>query len=158
MSTLEQFSLPPTPSAMPLTERIDALVAQSVFVRVTADDAEAFAQMPGDSVLLLTADTRNNPESWDALIILPEVLRPHRARLRAGVVLPADAPALARRFGVRSYPALIFQRAGAYVGAIDGLQDWETYVADVARLLAAPTTRIPSIGVAVVRADAGTCH
>lgn len=158
MSTLESFSLPPTPSAMPLHERIDALAAQGVFSRITGDDVDAFASAPGNSVLLLTADTRNNPESWDALIILPEVFRAHRPHVRVGVVLPADSPALARRFGVRSYPSLVFQRAGAYVGTIDGLQDWETYVAEVARLLGAPTSRAPTIGIAVVNGDAGACH
>lgn len=152
------FNLPPTPHAMPIDERIAALVDSGRFVRVDAEGAAAFARAPGDSVLLLTADTRNNPESWDALIILPEVLRAHASVLRAAIVPPGEAAKVALRFGVRSYPALVFQRGGEYVGSIEGLQEWQAYVQQTAALLAAPTTRAPSIGIAVVGPDGSTCH
>jgi len=152
------FNLPHTPHALPLEERITALVESGRFVSVNADGVQAFAAAPGDSVLLLTADTRNNPESWDALIVLPEVLRAHADALRAAIVPPGEAAKVALRFGVRTYPAMVFQRGGEYVGAIEGLQDWEAYVRLTEQMLAAPTSRAPSIGIAIVGPESGTCH
>jgi len=159
--SLAEFTvgLPHTPSNMPLEARVATLVDSGAFVLVDVADAARFAAEPGDSVILLTADTRNNPESWDALIVLPEVLRGYAGRLRAAIALPAASAQLALRFGARTYPSLLFQRAGDFVGIIDGLQDWDVYVRRTAEMLAAPVGRAPSIGVAVVSGgDSGTCH
>lgn len=160
--SLAEFTsgLPPTPTNMPLEERIAQLVDAGRFVRVDAAGAAGFAAATGDSVLLLTADPRTNPESWDALVVLPEMLRGFAGTLRAAVVLPADSARLALQFGVRSYPALVFQRGGEFVGTIEGLQDWEVYLRRTAELLEAPASRAPSIGIAVVTAGAPgpTCH
>jgi hydrogenase-1 operon protein HyaE len=46
-------------------------------------------------------------------------------------------------------------RDGGYVGAIDGLRDWNEYLVQTARLLEAPATRPPSIGVVVRSAGDG---
>ena len=56
---------------------------------------------------------------------------------------------LAVRYGFRRWPALVLLRGGAYVGAIDGLRTWDDYTNELARLLAAPVTRPPSVGIAV---------
>ncbi len=43
--------------------------------------------------------------------------------------------------------------------AIDGLRDWQEYIDDIGRLLQAPPTRAPTIGIAVTSTDAGGhCH
>ena len=63
--------------------------------------------------------------------------------------MPDAARAIAVRYGFRRWPALVVLRDGGYVGAIDGLRNWDDYLGEVARLLAAPVTRPPSIGIAV---------
>ena len=40
-------------------------------------------------------------------------------------------------------------RDGAYVGAVDGLRNWDEYVQEVTQLLEAAPTRPPTIGIAV---------
>jgi hydrogenase-1 operon protein HyaE len=57
---------------------------------------------------------------------------------------------------VRRWPALLLLRAGGYVGAIEGLRDWDDYLASIGALLEAPVTRPPGIGVAV-RGGAPAC-
>jgi hydrogenase-1 operon protein HyaE len=63
--------------------------------------------------------------------------------------LPEAARAIAVRYGFRRWPALVVLDGGGYVGAIDGLRNWDEYVDEVARLATAAVTRPPTIGVAV---------
>ena len=47
---------------------------------------------------------------------------------------------------------------GQYVGAIDGLRDWQDYVDEMKRLIDAPPSRPPSVGIAVTAAGADDSH
>ena len=52
-------------------------------------------------------------------------------------------------------------RDGRYVGAVDGIRDWDVYVAELDRLLAAEPTRPPTVGIPVMAAGASAaphCH
>jgi hydrogenase-1 operon protein HyaE len=73
------------------------------------------------------------------------------------VLLPEAARHFAARYGFRRWPALVLLRDGRYVGAIDGLREWGEYMAEMARLLDAPATRAPSIGIAVTGAGPAGC-
>lgn len=149
------------PDPMPLRPRIEQLLAQG-YAQIDAASLQAFADAPGDAVLLLTAEPRAVPEAWDALVILPEVLKSFAGRLRGGVADPQASRQIAARYGVQRYPALVLLRGGArdtYVDAIEGLQDWGVYLQRIAAALDKPVGRPPSIGIAVVTADAGSsCH
>ena len=74
------------------------------------------------------------------------VRRPLRGR---HPVARGGARKFAVRYGFRRWPAIVLLRDGRYVGAVDGLREWGEYVAEVARLLDAPSARAPSIGIAV---------
>jgi Hydrogenase-1 expression protein HyaE. len=55
----------------------------------------------------------------------------------------------------------VLLRDGQYVGAIDGLRDWEEYTAEMGRLLVSEPTRPPSIGIDVTvqgQGDGSRCH
>jgi hydrogenase-1 operon protein HyaE len=43
----------------------------------------------------------------------------------------------------------VLLRDGNYVGAVDGLRNWDEYLGEVARLLDAAPTRPPTVGIAV---------
>ena len=49
---------------------------------------------------------------------------------------------------------------GRFVGAVDGLRNWDEYLAEVARLLDAPPARPPTLGIAIKGGaeGAGDCH
>jgi hydrogenase-1 operon protein HyaE len=69
--------------------------------------------------------------------------------------------AVAPRYGFARWPALVMLRAGRYLGAIDGIRDWEVYVGELDRLLAAEPTRPPTVGIAVTLAGhdpSSSCH
>ena len=71
-------------------------------------------------------------------MIVPELARAFAGRFRIGVLPPAAARAVAPRYGFRRWPALVLLRDGGYVGAIDGLRDWDDYLAETRRLLESP--------------------
>jgi hydrogenase-1 operon protein HyaE len=77
-----------------------------------------------------------------------------------GVLLPAVANAVAPRYGVRRWPALVLLRGGQYVGAIEGIRDWDEYRFQVARLLEIEPSAPPLPFAAPPRpaADSGTSH
>jgi hydrogenase-1 operon protein HyaE len=145
-----------TATLHPLVER---LFTTHGYTNVDAAGLDAFAAAPGHAMLFFSEDPALYRETLDLCVILPEIARAFGGRFRIGVLLPAAARAAAPRYGFRRWPALVMLRDGGYVGAIDGLRDWDDYLAETARLLEAPVTRPPSIGIAVRAAgDAPTCH
>lgn len=129
------------------------------YPEVTPQTLDAFRAQPGDGVLFFPGDPVKHPETLDVAAILPELLARFDGRLRAGVVMPWNGPALQPRFGFQRWPALVFVRGGEYVGAIGGVRNWNEYLEEIGRLLAAPPSRPPSIGVAVrADGDAPSCH
>jgi hydrogenase-1 operon protein HyaE len=137
------------------------LFAQHGYANLDAASLDAFVAAPGPALLFFAEDPAQSRETLDLCVILPEIANAFGARFRVGVLLPAAARAAAPWYGFRRWPALVMLRDGGYVGAIDGLRDWDDYLAETARLLEAPVVRPPSIGIAVHPAggpSAPTCH
>ena len=91
----------------------------------------------------------------------PRIARRRGCAFRVALLDPATSRALAPRYGFARWPAFVVLKDGRYVGAIDGLRDWDVYVAEMRRLLAAEPTRPPTVGIAVRAAGASNeppCH
>jgi len=131
------------------------LVSRHGFTEVTADSYEAFARSHGHVVLMFAEDPVRYRETLDLAVILPEIARAFPGRFATGVLYPPAARTLSAKFGFRRWPALVMLKDGEYVGAIDGLRDWEEYLQETATLLEAPATRPPSIGIAVTGPGGG---
>lgn len=116
-------------------------------------DAASFdasvVEAPGHLLVLFTEDPVRYRETLDLAVILPELLRAFPGRMRSCVLLPEAARAIAVRYGFRRWPALVLLKDGGYVGAIDGLREWQQYLQQLAELLEAPVSRPPSVGIAV---------
>ncbi len=129
----------------PLLERLVGLCAATV---LEPADFDAWAGEPGPALLVFTEDPALHRETLDLAVVVPELAQ-SIGRFRTGVLLPAAARALAPRYGFRRWPALVLLKDGRYVGAIDGLRDWQVYVDELARLLESGPTRPPTVGIAV---------
>jgi hydrogenase-1 operon protein HyaE len=144
------------PAVHPLIEQ---LFSRHGFVHVDAETLDAFAAAPGHAMLVFTEDPVRFKETLDLAVIAPEVAKAFPGAFRTGVLLPADARKVATRYGFARWPALVLLKDGQYVGAIDGLRNWDEYLEEMQRLLAAEPTRAPSIGIAVkTSGNAGPCH
>lgn len=135
------------PRAMhPLLQRLlDVAAATSL----EPGDFDAWTGKQGAALLVFTEDPALYRETLDLAVIVPELVHVFAGRFRTGVLLPAAARALASRYGFRRWPALVLLKDGGYVGAIDGLRDWQVYVDELSRLLEAEPTRPPTVGIAV---------
>ena len=147
--------------AVDTTEAPHPLIAQLFskhgFSELQAADIDAFAGKPGHALLVFTENPVRVRETLDLAVIAPEVVAAFPGRFRVGVLLPEAARAAQPRFGVRRWPALVVLRDGAYVGAIEGLRNWDEYVQEFERLLEAEPSRPPTIGVAVKTAGGAGC-
>jgi hydrogenase-1 operon protein HyaE len=138
---------------------IESLFSRHGYTRVEPDSLTDFAADPGHALLVFTEDPLRYKETLDLVVIAPELDKAFPGRLRVGVLLPQAARKVAALYGFSRWPALVVLHDGLYVGAIDGLRDWDEYVSELGRLLAAPPTHPPSIGIAVrAPGAAGACH
>jgi hydrogenase-1 operon protein HyaE len=131
---------------------IAQLFSKHKFAAITADNLDAFLAAPGHALLMFTEDPLRVKETLDLAVIVPELARAFSGRFRVGVLLPEAARNVQPRYGFRRWPAFVVLRDGAYIGAVDGLRNWDEYLEIVARLLEAPPARPPTIGIAVTAA------
>ena len=153
----------PMPIAAGADARSHPLIAQ-LFSKhgctdVRAENFEAFTQRAGHTLLLFTEDPVRFKETLDLAVIVPELARAFAGRFAVGVLLPEAAREFQVRYGFRRWPAFVLLADGQYVGAVDGLRTWNEYLEEVARLLEAPATRPPTVGIAVKGAgeNSGDC-
>lgn len=133
----------------PLHPLLDQLVSRHGFTALDLDTLDAFVDGGGHAMLVFTEDPVRYKETLDLAVIAPEVARAFAGQFRVGVLYPEAARKAAPRFGFARWPALVVLRDGAYVGAIDGLRNWDEYLEETSRLLASEATRPPSVGIAV---------
>lgn len=137
---------------------LDKLVAKHGITEFDQARFQTFIDEPGMGVALLTEEPDTAAESWDMAVIFPELLAAIGNNLRSAVVRPESARILQTRFGLGRLPALLFVRDGGYVGAIEGLRDWSEFVNECAEMLQKPTSRAPSVGIAITAVSSSTCH
>ena len=147
-----------TAPAATLHPLLEQLVSRHGFTVVDAESLDDFVDAPGHALLVFTEDPVRYRETLDLAVIAPEIARAFPGSFRAGVLYPSAARKVAPRFGFARWPALVMLRDGAYVGAIDGLRNWDEYLEETQRLLSAEPTRAPSVGIAVMSAGQPGCE
>lgn len=149
------LQLAPGPTSLDRLETaIGRMTQKHGFQRLAGEIAEFPA---GLVALLLTENPQRNLEVLDACVILPEALKPLGDSVSRWVAGPDTAAALMQKFGVARAPAVVFLRAGQYLGSLNGIRDWREYQIEVARLLDGPVQPKP-IGIPVRAAAAqGAC-
>jgi hydrogenase-1 operon protein HyaE len=138
---------------------LERLRAQSKIVLLDEEGLAAFVMAGNDGMVLFTQEPDQQPETWDVAVILPEVLKLTGDRLRAAIISPELARKEKVRFGITRWPTLVFVRDGGYVGAIEGMRNWEEYTREIAEMLERPIGRPPSVGIPVTAAgETSDCH
>lgn len=145
------------PETSPLIER---LVSVHGATWVNEKTIDAWAAEGGDRVVLFAGDAVQFPEGQDVAVVLPELQRCFPGRFKVAVVPRQIEQDLAKRYGSQRWPTLLFLRDGQYVTTLCGMHDWDEYVQEMARALAMPISRAPTIGIPVVSATASgtSCH
>jgi len=131
------------------------LLSRHGYENLSVESIDAFLQPAGHALLMFTEDPLRVRETLDLAVIVPQLANAFPNRFRVGVLLPAAARELQPRYGVRRWPAFVVLRDGAYVGAVEGLRNWDEYLSELGRLLEAEPSRAPTIGVAIKTAGSG---
>ena len=134
------------PTLHPLLHR---LVQETDAAVLDTEGFEAWAAEPGAAMLVFVEDPERFKETLDLAVIVPELRLVHPGAFRTALLPPVAARALAPRFGFARWPAIVMLRDGHYLGAVDGIRDWDVYIGELDRLLAAAPTRAPSVGIPV---------
>jgi hydrogenase-1 operon protein HyaE len=134
---------------------LDRLSTRHGFVALDTASYEDFRRAPGSAAVLFLDDPAREPEVWDAVIVLPEVVAAAREALRVGYLDPGSAERLMPRYGLKRRPALLVLRAGEYLGAIEGMRDYREYVIRLRDLMGRAPSRPPTIGIPVRALGAG---
>lgn len=127
------------------------LAADQAIPTIAAGELDARAAAEPCLAVLLTA--AKSPETWDVCVVLPEVIRACEG-VRAVALDPAQSAKLAARYGIDKYPSVVVLRAGRYTGVIEGMQDWEPFCTELARLATAEPRRPPSLRIPIVTESA----
>lgn len=137
---------------------IDQLIGDYGYLDVGLHNHDAFVAQPGMNVLFFPGDPATVRDATDVAVVLPELGKVFDGRFRVGVVTDVfgDGKALKHRYGFREYPALVFVRAGKYVGTVTRIRDWAEYLDLITELLEARPSRPPGIGIPVVATSTGT--
>ena len=153
------MSLLAVPDSTALHPLLDQLVTRHGFTQLDADAVDAFVAPAGHALLVFTEDPVRYKETLDLAVIAPEIARAFSGCFRVGVLFPDVARKVAKRYGFARWPALVLLKDGEYVGAIDGLRNWDEYLEQMQQLLAAAPSRPPSVGIPVNSAggDASAC-
>ena len=151
-----------SPAAAPtLHPLLTRLVAQTGAAILDPETFDAWSNQPGAAMIVFAEDPERYKETLDMAVIVPELHARSARQFRVALLPPAAARALAPRYGFVRWPAFVMLRDGRYVGAVDGVRDWDVYVSELDRLLAAAPTRPPTVGIPVTMAGQSaspSCH
>lgn len=136
----------PVVALHPLLRR---MVEQTGAAVLDGEAFDAWAERPGVAMVVFADDPERSKETLDLAVIVPELHAGHARGFRVALLPPAAARTLASRYGFARWPAFVMLRDGHYLGAVDGLRDWDVYVAELDRLLAAAPSRPPTVGIPV---------
>ena len=131
---------------------IDRLLSEFGYPEITLANHDDFVAETGMNVLFFPGDVKTFRDATDVAVVLPELVKAFRGKLNPGVVTDfrADGMELKKHYGFRGWPALVFVRDGAYVGAIAHIQNWSDYLEQIGELLLAPPQPPPSLSIPVV--------
>ena len=143
-----------TPAEPPLVTR---LVNECGAQRLEEGTFDAFLAQPGESALFFTEDPIRFREVLDVAVILPELRAGCSRPFRIGVLPPPLANAKAATYGVRRWPAIVFLRSGEWLGNVEGLRDWNDYVAAANELLEGEARPLPPKVIPVASSAPSSC-
>lgn len=131
---------------------IEQLETRYGYPGLDADSLDAFIEAQPYSVLFFAEDPARFPESLDVAVILPELAK-RFPQLTPAIITARDERALQGRYGFTAWPTLVFLKKGRYLGALSKVRNWDEYIVEIDRILAAEPQRNPGIGIPVVAAN-----
>ncbi len=110
------------------------------------DKWDAFLKVEGFKMAIFSEDPNAKRVTLDIAVIAPELKRAFAGTLVKTIFTPfVKSRAMASRYGITGLPAVALFRDDVYLGAVQGLKDWNTYCAELSEIVLrekAPTRRV----------------
>jgi hydrogenase-1 operon protein HyaE len=111
---------------------VRALCERHGLPRIEPASLDAFlGDAPAHGLILFAGDPKARMETDDVAVVMPELLKAFRGRLRGGVIAPAAEEKLKARFHVVMTPSLVVVRGAETIDVIAKIRDWSEYVARI---------------------------
>lgn len=122
---------------------------ESGMTRINQDNFEAFRQTPGLALACLVDDPVMFKDTFDMVVIGPELVRMFDGTLSAaGFSDPREGRAIASSLGIHRLPAVAVFRFGELMGAVEGLKTWAEYEKELVKILMSPVMPKKTISIA----------
>jgi len=118
----------------PLLARLVKLTGAEV---VSAEGYDAWARQSGHAMVVFTKDPDRFEVPLDLAAVMPELQATAGGSLRVGLLPPAASSVIAARYRLNHWPVFVMLHDGEFLGAVEGIRDWELYTVELLRLLAA---------------------
>lgn len=107
---------------------------------------EAFLKVEGFKMAIFSEDPNAKRVTLDIAVIAPELKKAFAGTLVKTVFTPfLKSRAMASHYGITGLPAVALFRDDVYLGAVEGLKDWNTYCAQLSEIVVrekAPARRV----------------
>ena len=124
------------PDTHPLFQK---LWNESGMTRIREDNFKTLRDAPGLALLCLVDDPVMYKETFDMVVIGPQLAGMFDDTLSAsGFSDPASGRAIASSLGIHRLPAVVLFRFGEMLGAIEGLRTWGEYQREFVQMLMQP--------------------
>ncbi len=101
----------------------------------TVEEVAAFTDRAGAHCLFIPGNAARNLETADAAVILPELRMTFQGAFDCALVDDAIEAQVREVTRALKTPSFVFFRAGAYLGAIEKIRDWDDYLTRITHLL-----------------------
>ncbi len=116
------------------------------FEWVDENQWEAFLKVEGFKMAIFSEDPNAKRVTLDIAVIAPELKKAFAGTLVKTVFTPfLKSRAMASHYGITGLPAVALFRDDVYLGAVEGLKDWNTYCAELSEIVVrekAPARRV----------------
>lgn len=126
-------SVKPSGQTHPLVARLTAELGYPLLQ--TMEELQAFTKAEGAHCLFVPGDAARNLETPDAAVVLPELRMVFQGAFDCAVVGQAIEAELREASRVLKTPSFIFFRAGALLGGVEKIRDWDDYLARITHIL-----------------------
>ena len=122
---------------------LDRLSEEFGYPQIGLEEHATFVGEDGVCVLFFAGDPRRYRETTDVAVVLPVLVNAFGGRLRPALVAEQAELELQRNYGFKTWPTLVFVRAGGYLGAISRMRDWSEYLEEIEALMHAEPREPP---------------
>lgn len=109
----------------------------------------SFIKTEVDTLIFFLDDPVRRPEAMDLAVLIPDIKTLCAKEVTCGFLRAESSRQLMPKYGINKLPCILLLRNSEYVGVIIGLKNWNEYQEEITALLAKPTSKAPSIGIAV---------